>query len=39
VIYDTIINGINDEDTVSAIANSAGVTRKTVYAIKTRLSQ
>jgi len=39
VIYDTIVNGINVGDTVSAIAKSAGVTRKTVYAIKNRLSQ
>ena len=38
VIYDTIIEGINSGDTVAAIANNAGVTRKTVYAIKNRLS-
>lgn len=38
VIYDTIIAGINSGDTVAAIANHAGVTRKTIYAIKNRLS-
>lgn len=38
VIYDTILAGINSGDTVAAIANNAGVTRKTVYAIKNRLS-
>lgn len=37
VIYDTIVEGLNSGDTVAAIANNAGVTRKTVYAIKTRL--
>ncbi len=39
VIYDTILSGIKSGETVSAIANNAGVTRKTVYAIKNRLSQ
>lgn len=38
VIYDTILAGINSGDTVAAIANNAGVTRKTIYAIKNRLS-
>ncbi|CAD5902934.1 recombinase family protein [Carnobacterium maltaromaticum] len=38
VIYDTIVNGINSGDTIAAIANNAGVTRKTIYAIKNRLS-
>jgi len=38
VIYDTIVNGINSGDTITAIANSAGVTRKTIYAVKNRLS-
>lgn len=38
VIYDTIIEGINSGDTVASIANSSGVTRKTVYAIKNRLN-
>ena len=38
VIYDTIVNGINSGDTIAAIANNAGVTRKTIYAVKNRLS-
>lgn len=37
VIYDTIINGLQANDTVASIATSAGVTRKTVYAIKNRM--
>lgn len=38
VIYDKIVEGLNSGDTVAAIANNAGVTRKTIYAIKNRLS-
>ncbi|VKL98899.1 Res97 protein [Streptococcus pneumoniae] len=38
VIYDTIVKGIQSGETIAAIANNAGVTRKTVYAIKDRLS-
>ena len=38
VIYDTIVNGINSGDTIAAIANNAGVTRKTIYTVKNRLS-
>lgn len=39
LIYDTIINGLKTGETVSAIANNAGVTRKTVYAVKNRLNE
>lgn len=36
LIYETVINGLNEKDTISAIAARAGIPRKTVYEIKKR---
>lgn len=36
LIYETVIHGLNEKDTISAIAAKAGIPRKTVYEIKKR---
>lgn len=36
LIYETVIHGLNEKDTISAIAAKAGIPRKTVYEIKRR---